>query len=277
MRRTRTAAFTLIELLVVIAIIAILAAILFPVFAQVRDKARQANCLSSLKQINLALLMYAQDYNETLPRIRFWEFRDYCDPKAQVLTWKGAVQPYVKSYDFWKCPANPEKETATEDIDKNIRVSYAVNGVIFHGHRNTDTSPPRTLASFAEPATTMTLLESTSSCNDFGDWVGNAGSPSGKGASCGPDGLGWPTFKYQTHGGTLNWGFADGHVKAMRYAALLQPGLTPPYHDMWGTWEDGGIDIRGTGKNWNGTPDQNQLRDGARARHNLTNLCLYLR
>src|ERR1700753_2397885 len=79
--------FTLIELLVVIAIIAILAAILFPVFAQAREKARQTTCVSNMKQIGLAVLMYANDYDEQLP----W---GYADPIRT--TWYDLVEPYVK-------------------------------------------------------------------------------------------------------------------------------------------------------------------------------------
>src|SRR5437016_11292612 len=152
-RKSRNGGFTLIELLVVIAIIAILAAILFPVFAQAREKARQSNCISNFKQISFALMMYAQDWDERLPRIRFWELTDFCSSTSKSFTWKGAINPYVKSYAFWKCPSNPNNKKASEDIDKNISISYAVNGVIFHGHRNKDTTPPRSLASFAEPAT----------------------------------------------------------------------------------------------------------------------------
>src|ERR1700716_4263053 len=82
--------FTLIELLVVIAIIAILAAILFPVFAQAREKARQSTCLSNLKQIGLAIMTYAQDYDETLV------MANYPDGPNNIL-WMGLLDPYVKS------------------------------------------------------------------------------------------------------------------------------------------------------------------------------------
>ena len=94
--------FTLIELLVVIAIIAILAAILFPVFAKAREKARQTTCLSNLKQIALGFLMYAQDYDE-----RMMTSYKYCYPAGvQSLYWWGdMVQPYVKNYQLLECPS----------------------------------------------------------------------------------------------------------------------------------------------------------------------------
>ncbi|MBC7808203.1 MAG: DUF1559 domain-containing protein [Akkermansiaceae bacterium] len=92
--------FTLIELLVVIAIIAILAAILFPVFAQARGKARQTACLSNMKQIGLGMMQYVQDYDETFPRASF--FADPTDPYAAVnyngsATWDNVVNPYIKN------------------------------------------------------------------------------------------------------------------------------------------------------------------------------------
>lgn len=87
----RQGAFTLIELLVVIAIIAILAAILFPVFAQAREKARQASCLSNNKQIGLAIMMYAQDYDEMLPLGSF-----ILPGMTAAVTWQDLVEPYVK-------------------------------------------------------------------------------------------------------------------------------------------------------------------------------------
>ena len=92
--------FTLIELLVVVAIIAIIAAILFPVFAQVRDKARQAGCLSNCRQIGLGLMMYAQDYDEILPEA--W------GGWPQTI-WAHNIQPYVKNLAVWTCPSRPNQ------------------------------------------------------------------------------------------------------------------------------------------------------------------------
>jgi prepilin-type N-terminal cleavage/methylation domain-containing protein len=94
--------FTLIELLVVIAIIAILAAILFPVFAKAREKARQSSCLSNCKQLMLAFLQYAQDYDEVFP--------NHCDNGGPAVgDWTdcsfGVVQPYIKNTQVWTCPS----------------------------------------------------------------------------------------------------------------------------------------------------------------------------
>jgi prepilin-type N-terminal cleavage/methylation domain-containing protein/prepilin-type processing-associated H-X9-DG protein len=95
-------AFTLIELLVVIAIIAVLAAILFPVFAQAREKARQTSCLSNLKQLGLAYTMYLGDYDETLP-ITIMD-----GPSA---SWINASQPYIKNRGIYRCPSDKSSKT----------------------------------------------------------------------------------------------------------------------------------------------------------------------
>ena len=107
----RNKGFTLIELLVVIAIIAILAAILFPVFAQARDKARQATCLSNIKQLSLGVLMYAQDYDEQLlyrPTQAHCQWRYICATAKEPrwwLDWWDVVLPYTKNNQIYNCPS----------------------------------------------------------------------------------------------------------------------------------------------------------------------------
>ena len=100
--------FTLIELLVVIAIIAILAAILFPVFARARENARRASCMSNLKQIGLGLLQYSQDYDEQMPLEFFGDSNDisgYGLPTKRY-KWMDATYPYVKSEQIFDCPSD---------------------------------------------------------------------------------------------------------------------------------------------------------------------------
>jgi prepilin-type N-terminal cleavage/methylation domain-containing protein len=106
----RRKGFTLIELLVVIAIIAILAAILFPVFAKAREKARQISCASNEKQLGLGIIQYVQDYDERFP--------DY----AGDYGWAGQIYPYVKSTGVYKCP--DDSNTAASP---KVPISYQFN------------------------------------------------------------------------------------------------------------------------------------------------------
>src|SRR3989442_291746 len=98
--------FRLIELLVVIAVIAIPAALLFPGFAVMRGRARMTACVSNMRQIGSALMMYAQDYDETFPYIRLHQ-RDY--------VWRNAIQPYVKNSGVFACPSNPISRSCPPD------------------------------------------------------------------------------------------------------------------------------------------------------------------
>src|SRR5215218_3224774 len=124
----RRRGFTLIELLVVIAIIAILAAILFPVFAQAREKARQATCLSNCKQIGLASNMYVQDYDETFPGHN-WPSGEGVHKLPDGRTFQGHVgwpllfYPYVKNLSVFTCPsdANPRRDFTDNGTTNPLR------------------------------------------------------------------------------------------------------------------------------------------------------------
>ena len=132
----RRGAFTLIELLVVIAIIAILAAILFPVFAQAREKARETSCLSNCKQIGLALQMYAQDYDETLPSTGP-NYPANSNPVFkqgyQWAMWAILLDPYIKSRKVWICPSGPTSGGAFEVGPKTdrLQINLGYNEYLF--------------------------------------------------------------------------------------------------------------------------------------------------
>ena len=146
-------AFTLIELLVVIAIIAVLAAILFPVFAQAREKARQTSCLSNEKQLGLAILQYAQDYDEMLPNgvnlnrgKRVWPGQG----------WAGQCVAYTRNAQIYRCPSDPTSGSQTP----NFAVSYGYNGNLI-GYSDEDAPPPPSLslAALTGPSRTVLLFE----------------------------------------------------------------------------------------------------------------------
>jgi len=123
MKTRRAGGFTLIELLVVIAIIAILAAILFPVFARAREAARRTGCLSNMKQVTTGILMYTQDYDEVLP---YQQDGDLCDyGKSPHAVWITSTMPYVKNKQVWYCPsADSWPPLPTPESDSN----YWYNG-----------------------------------------------------------------------------------------------------------------------------------------------------
>jgi len=150
-------AFTLIELLVVIAIIAILAAILFPVFAQAREKARAISCLSNEKQIGLSLLMYVQDYDEQFPTGSKLSYDAPAVGSPNTLLygvgWAGQIYPYTKSAQILKCP-----DDSTSNINGpwpgNINGPWPVSYIL-----NSNIAANTADASITAPATTVGLAE----------------------------------------------------------------------------------------------------------------------
>jgi prepilin-type N-terminal cleavage/methylation domain-containing protein len=227
----RAKGFTLIELLVVIAIIAILAAILFPVFAEARENARKTACLSNMKQITLGLMQYVQDYDETFPLVRFdWPRVPY--------TWREAVQPYIKSIDVFRDPSNPDASRVLTPgrppgVDTScwgspqVPKSYSYNGNIFQRGGSEYGAP---LAQIQQPAEALLIADmSRNGCPDSGSWCFTQPAESG--------------CIRLAHRCANNWGYVDGHVKWAPPARTLTP---------YNQWEDRPFDP-------NNTKDVNEL------------------
>lgn len=126
MKNMQKKAFTLIELLVVIAIIAILAAILFPVFGRARENARRSSCQSNLKQLGLGLLQYSQDYDETLVRNCYGSTDS--NSTATSYKWMDAIQPYIKSEQLFTCPSDSGERRIYRRQDNQSYGTYSMNG-----------------------------------------------------------------------------------------------------------------------------------------------------
>jgi prepilin-type N-terminal cleavage/methylation domain-containing protein/prepilin-type processing-associated H-X9-DG protein len=223
MHRNSRRAFTLIELLVVIAIIAILAAILFPVFAQAREKARQSSCLSNERQIGMALTQYIQDYDEQFPLIR----GEY--------SWVYTMQPYLKSTQILRCPSDDSDNWNQPAPGKTTpRVTtYTFNGFLapaVPSTRNPDPAPNpyANLAAVSTPASLICLAESSRNFNEnyFHAHIWSATTP-----------VHWDTARnvpddlsVDRHSGGFNATFLDGHARWLRWNQVWwqNPAATPP-------------------------------------------------
>ncbi len=207
--------FTLIELLVVIAIIAILAAILFPVFARAREKARQASCQSNMKQIILACIMYKSDYDGRFPRNCTSASSTGC--VAPGWDWREVTQPYSKNSQLYICPSvDPVDAPCMLSVPRSFAGTglggYACNagrpgelGQIGNGpfgnswHRQ---SPKE--STFQDVSGLIAILESAPNCHMFCG-VGHAGADTGSTT-------GWDNRRF-SHNDGMNVAYYDGHVK----------------------------------------------------------------
>jgi len=197
--------FTLIELLVVIAIIAILAAILFPVFARAREKARQASCSSNHKQVALGWLMYAQDYDERAA------YMNMADPTYGRVWVQTKLEPYIKNKQLWECPsydniANPG--TCELRVRGGIGYNWAWTAVEGPGG-DVGWISGKKLARLERPAEFVIFCDGT--C--MGATVYNVNTFDGWKAGEWPSG--W------RHNGGANFAFADGHVKWQKPDSIL--------------------------------------------------------
>jgi prepilin-type N-terminal cleavage/methylation domain-containing protein len=176
---TRKSGFTLIELLVVIAIIAILAAILFPVFAQARAAARKTSCLSNLKQLGLGFMMYSQDYDETFPGIKFgnnaasegWPWTVYPGSVDWTGVFTVGVQPYIKNKQILQCPSG----TDTNRWSGERGISYCYNEYMYNYYNgfNKQSALSNTPGGVAKVA----LLSDCYTSGIFNDWEGEGPAP----------------------------------------------------------------------------------------------------
>ena len=175
LKQSEKQGFTLIELLVVIAIIAILAAILFPVFAQAREKARQTSCLSNLRQIGTATIMYAQDYDETVTKTEWGGDVD----EAHEYFWGDMLQPYLKNWQILQCPSASQNivfRTGVTTYSEQWSYNYGINDIIAADCTEADSPTCRhiglagqTLSAINTPASTILITDNSPSGVDTGD------------------------------------------------------------------------------------------------------------
>ncbi len=240
-QQTQKSGFTLIELLVVIAIIALLAAILFPVFARARENARKSSCLNNEKQVALGLLQYVQDYDERFPLLRFpgpnsardapWgQFRN------EWFGWQHAALPYIKSVQVFRCPSegdgNDKDNPGKSNGDWSGQGQYSINYRLTSQHdfyADTTRRNAAQLSDLAFSAATLMLVEGErgssvggASQEDAG-WGWNDGHEklvNGDDPTTGVGRTGGSKAPLRRHLDGANYAFADGHVKWFPSSAM---------------------------------------------------------
>ncbi len=239
----KRAGFTLIELLVVIAIIAILAAILFPVFAQARESARLIQCVSHTKQIGQAVSMYSDDYDETMPSRRAYMDTNFTENIC--ITWKHLVHSYHKNADLFRCPSNPAARVPDHAADAqngcpaNQQVQPRFMRGVFYYHAFFKSSfPPGSAgwwrgagyrySSITHPATAIVLGENKDIYPDYGPWMSYFRPGQ------------WSEMPYSNWGANhrgndlqSNLVFADGHAKYTHWNATCPVINADNNTNMW--------------------------------------------
>ena len=250
------AGFTLIELLVVIAIIAILAAILFPVFAQAREKARQSSCASNLKQIGTALITYSADYDGGMPSWNEYYGQasngsetnngGYTGDIGATGYWQAKLQPYVKNgspqgYDdtgVWQCPslgAKGESATRPASVGGGVAPSYGLSGLFYYNNYRAFSSPtypeyPAAVEQYYRypfesemdaPASTIFVGEASSPARIAPNWYFQTWTLRKQGTPTGA----WEVPDRHNNG--ANYAFADGHVKWLAQTTVYPAGDFP--------------------------------------------------
>lgn len=237
--------FTLIELLVTIAIIALLTAILFPVFARAREQARKASCQSNLKQLGLAVAMYLQDYDETYP----FQNLGYHNADGTTAHWYDGLQPYTRSYQVWICPTSGP----VTKYSSGREYSYGVN--LCGTSPNADYSIGQGFGdSITEPCTPTGAALKLSAVGNPSQviYAGDPASNGIAGSSYGGLLVGYSNDTYipVLHGGQVgpftgsvqspvdesmgggNYLFADGHVKYIQVQKLIPLANRKPYFNI---------------------------------------------